>query len=102
MSAWVKQKASQVAKHGAKAASWYCIWDEPDGTRRMQSCGAGRKGKRNAEKKADLINTQLTLGTYGSNLQNRTTWPEFVTRYRSAVLSRLESSSAVESVRALD
>ena len=32
MAAWIKQLASQVAKHGAKKASWYCEWDEPDGT----------------------------------------------------------------------
>ncbi len=62
-----KQLASQVAKRGESAASWYCFWDEPDGTRRKKSCGPGRRGKTLASEKADKINAQITLGEYESD-----------------------------------
>jgi integrase len=81
MAAWIKQIASQVAKHGAKKASWYCEWDEPDGSRRIKSCGPGTKGKHLAQDKADRINSQLTLGTYESDKAERTTWGDFYKRY---------------------
>ena len=41
MAAWVKQLTSQIKKRGKDKASWYCEWDEPDGSRRTESCGPG-------------------------------------------------------------
>ena len=82
MAAWTKQVASQVAKHGAKKASWYAIWDEPDGTRRKKSCGPGPKGKRLAQDKVDKVNAQLTLGEYESDKASRLTWEQFRDLYR--------------------
>lgn len=81
MAAWIKQLAKQVEKRGAKAASWYAFWDEPDGTRRKQSCGPGTKGKRLAQDKADRVAAQLKLGTYESGKPERTTWAEFYKTY---------------------
>lgn len=81
MAAWVKQLGKQVAKLGEKKASWYCEWDEPDGTRRCKSCGPGPKGKRLAQVKADQINAQLTLGSYDAKRPERTTWGEFFEKY---------------------
>jgi integrase len=101
MAAWVKQIARQVREHGAKAASWYCEWDEPDGTRRMKSCGAGTKGKRLAQAKADRINSQLTLGTYQSDRQNRTTWDAFVADFKKRTLTGLAAGSAREFIVSL-
>jgi integrase len=104
MAAWVKQIASQVAKHGAKNASWYAFWDEPDGSRRKKSCGPGRKGKKLAEEKADQINAQLTLGTYERDKGNRTTWEEFRDLYRRHGLLSLNrtAGTVADSLESLD
>lgn len=85
MAAWIKQKANQVAKYGAKKAPWHCVWDEPDGTRRFKSCGPGTKGRRLAQEKADRINSQLTLGTYESDRNERETWGDFFAKYNETL-----------------
>ena len=70
MSAWTKQIASQVKKHGKRKASWYCLWNEPGGTRRKKSCGPGSDGRRRAELLADQLRSQLTLGIYESEARH--------------------------------
>ncbi|MDZ4689541.1 MAG: tyrosine-type recombinase/integrase [Planctomycetaceae bacterium] len=62
--AWIKQLSQQVAKHGKRAASWYCVWNEPTGRRRMRSCGPGPAGRKLAAKLAEQLNAAMTLGTY--------------------------------------
>jgi len=59
MSAWVKQKASQVQKHGTEKASWYVVWDKPNGGRRMKSHGRGREGYRLAKLHAEHLNEAM-------------------------------------------
>src|SRR4029077_12410278 len=72
-------------------ASWYCEWDEPDGSRRCKSCGPGTKGKHLAQAKADRINSQLILETYDSDRQERTTWGEFFTEYNAMLTANSKS-----------
>ena len=88
MSAWVKQLASQVKKHGKNKASWYAEWNEPDGTRRGKSCGPGRDGKRLANQLAEKITAQLMLETYVSDKQKSTTFDEFVAEYLRHISNR--------------
>lgn len=83
MSAWVKQIASQVAKHTARKASWYCEWNEPNGKRRTKSCGPGKDGKRRAELMAEQIRSQLVLGTYEADKRASTTWDDFLRDFES-------------------
>lgn len=99
MSAWVKQHSSQVKKKGTDQASWYCEWEEPDGTRRCKSCGPGPKGKRLAERKRDKIKAQLLTGTYRRD--PKLTWSEFVEAYRNRVLLGLAVKTMTEAMVSL-
>lgn len=92
MSAWAKQKAWQVKKLGADSASWYCEWNEPDGARRAKSCGAGPRGKRNAERMRDRIKAELLTGTYSREV--KTTWTDFRQLYENRILSVMKPKSA--------
>ena len=65
--AWIKQLAGQIKKHGAENASWYCMWIEPDGTNRGQTCGPGDAGKQAASDMAEKIDSELLDGTYSLN-----------------------------------
>lgn len=56
---WVKQNARQIRKYGVEAASWYCEWNDDDGTRRCKSCGPGVAGKRIAHELAERIRLRL-------------------------------------------
>jgi len=96
MSAWVKQDSKQVKKHGKNKASWYCEWNEPDGTRRNKSCGPGRDGKRLANQLKDNISAQLKLGTYVSDKQKQKTWDQFVAEYLKHISNRA-AKTVVES-----
>lgn len=100
MSAWVKQIASQVQKHGVKNASWYCFWHEPDGTRRKKSCGKGKTGKRDAQRMAERLKAQLLLGTYQH--KEKQLWSKFREAYRSQVLAAMPPGSAYSANHALD
>jgi integrase len=93
MSAWIKQIASQVKKYGALNASWYCEWDEPDGSRRCKSCGSGRKGKTLAERLCQQIKAQILTGTY-SRIDG-TTWSDFRSRYEEKILSSLATATQI-------
>ena len=99
MSAWIKQNAGQVKKHGEDDASWYCEWDEPDGTRRCKSCGRGAKGKKAAENLRDKLNVELLTGTYKRNA--KTKWTEFRDSYDKQILTALKPRSRKENLAAL-
>jgi integrase len=102
MSAWVKQIASQVRKHGARKASWYCEWNDPNGKRRMKSCGPGRDGKRRAELMADQIKSKLVLGTYETDERLKTTWDEFLRDFEErGMQGRTSDESRVGQLRIL-
>lgn len=98
--AWVKQIASQVAKYGEEAASWYCEWDEPDGTRRIKSCGPGKKGRKAADKMAERLRAELLTGTY--NRQEGATWEEFRGKYLDVVVSGLAERSRPSIAKSLN
>ncbi len=86
------QRESQVQKHGADKAAWLVDWIDPKGRRRRQSCGPGARGKRDAEKLADKIHSQLVTGTYES--RERMEWPEFIALYEDRVLKGDNPTSA--------
>ena len=88
MSAWIRQKASQVRKHGKRKAAWYAVWNEPDGRRREKSCGPGPDGKRRAQLLAEKVKSQLTLGVYQSERQKSVLFPAFVTDYLKHLATR--------------
>jgi hypothetical protein len=94
----VKQIASQFEKHGSAKASWYCEWNDPDGKRKVKSCGAGMTAKRNAERMAERmaerIKAELLTGTYSR--QAKTTWADFRKAYSEQALAVLSSSYSVE------
>lgn len=100
MSAWVKQIASQVKKHGEKKASWYCEWNEPNGTRRMKSCGAGASGKRVAERMAERIKAELLTETYKREAKKR--WSDFREEYEKRILPEMKATSAAQVRYTLD
>src|SRR4051812_40109476 len=100
MSAWVKQLASQVAKHGAAKASWYCEWDEPTGSRRCKSCGSGARGKRAAELMAKHIEAEIIKGIY--NRAKDVGWSEFRKRCSGAIVAGLATESGVAIENSLD
>ncbi|QDT49480.1 site-specific tyrosine recombinase XerD [Symmachiella dynata] len=100
MSAWVKQIASQVKKHGEEKASWYCFWTEPDGTRRKKSCGAGAKGQRLADRMAEKRKAELLLGSY--KREERKTWKDFRVEYERRVLPEMKPNSAAQIRYTLD
>ncbi|MBT6155803.1 MAG: tyrosine-type recombinase/integrase [Planctomycetaceae bacterium] len=102
MSAWAKQLAKQVKKHGKRKASWNCEWNEPDGTRRIKSCGPGPDGRRLAELMADRIKSQLKLGTYESDKRADKTWLEFREEYLEKVASRNAAETYRVTVDALN
>jgi hypothetical protein len=99
MSAWATQVPSQVAKYGKEKASWYCKWDEPDGTRRMKSCGPGKKGKRDADRMADHIKAEILTGTYSRTAEVK--WRDFRKRYEANVVSGLSLLSRETIVQSL-
>jgi integrase len=70
----------------------------------MKSCGAGTKGKRLAQDKADRINAQLTLGTYESDKAGRLTWEKFRELYhKQELLARNRAAGTVtDSLESLD
>jgi integrase len=100
MSAWVKQIASQVTKYGADRAAWYCEWNEPDGSRRIKSCGRGAKGKRAAELMAKHVAAELLTGKY--NWTKAVGWTEFRERYENKILASLAVSTQIGVAISLD
>lgn len=102
MSAWAKQLAKQVKKHGKRNASWYCEWNEPNGTRRTKSCGPGLDGKRLADQMAERIKSQLNLGTYESDKKSNKTWVEFRQEYEATGARKLSVRGREEVIRSLN
>lgn len=83
-STWVFQQPTQIKRVGEEKASWCAGWISPDGKRHCRSCGPGNRGKRDAERLAEKIQSQLNTGTYEN--KDRTTWAEFREEYRLLVL----------------
>lgn len=100
MSAWVKQLKRQVEKLGEDRASWYVEWNEPDGTRRIKSCGPGAKGRKAADRLCERRKAELLTGTY--NAGRRRTWADFKAEYKRKVLCRLGTGSVREAMNSLN
>lgn len=86
-SAWIGQKAHQVEKLGADAASWYVFWRTPEEKQRAKSCGPGERGKEKAERLRRKIDAELMTGTYREQL--KTTWETFRKEYEEKVVALL-------------
>ena len=84
---WIFQQKKEVARKGAAAASWYVGWYDLQGKRHSESCGAGSRGKSQAEKRLRRIQSELDTGVHQPN--NRKAWAEFRTEYEERILSGL-------------
>jgi integrase len=99
-SAWIFQKAEDVAKLGEEKAPHYVGWYEPDGTRRKKSFGAGFRGKNHAEKFKHKVEEELMTGTY--QMQTRKVWKDFRKEYDERVLAGLAVKTRDQANVALD
>jgi integrase len=99
-SAWVDQDDRQVKLHGSDVASWRACWYDPEGKRRVKSCGPGTRGKRMAERLRRKVEAELLTGTYQSKLD--TTWKEFREEYEAKILPGVAPATRYEVTGALD
>jgi hypothetical protein len=95
MKAWIYQDPKQVQKHGTEKASWY----DPAGKRCCESCGPGKEGKRQADKKRRKREAELIEGTYED--KSKKTWDDFQQEYKDRVLCRKASRSQAEALTSL-
>ncbi len=102
MSAWKKQLKKQVEKLGENKASWYVEWNEPDGTRRIKSCGPGTKGKKAADRLCERIKAELLTGTYDVTRRRRKPWDEFVDEYLEHMRSDRKPKTVIEARNSLN
>jgi integrase len=97
--AWVKQDSKQVKKHGAEKASWYVEYLDPDGVRRMKSCGPGPEGHRLAHRLRRKIEAELITGTYQAKAEG--TWAEFRAEFDATEVPARKPKTQVELRNAL-
>ena len=98
--AWVQQLKKQVEQRGEDKAAWYVFWNDPEGRRRMQSCGPGKIGRTAANKLADTIHSQLVTGTY--NAKTKKTWTDFRKDFEAKIVDGFEASSRSAIRQSLD
>lgn len=98
--AWVYQDDKQVKKHGEENASWYVGWLDPAGKRQCKSCGAGKEGKRAAERFREKVQSQLNAGTYNETAQR--TWADFRKEYEAKIAEGMNLATRTLTVNALD
>jgi integrase len=99
-SAWIFQRPEQVRDMGEENAPWYVGWYEPDRRRRNQSCGAGSRGKKIAERLRRKLEAELMTGTYQTN--SKKLWADFRQEYTRRILPGLAVRSRTEVETALD
>src|SRR5262245_32764962 len=99
-SAWIFQKAEDVAKLGAEQAPYYVGWYEPAGRRKKKACGTGRRGQNAADKLRRKIEGQLAAGIYRSQLNK--TWGDFRAELTAKVLDGMEPQTRRLTLNALD
>lgn len=90
--AHVGQLAGQVRKHGTAKASWYAVWQDPQGRTRRKSCGAGPAGKKLAEKLKRQVESELLLGQYDDRRKH--SWSQFRDEYMKNVRTRSGAENA--------
>jgi integrase len=66
-------------------------WYDPEGRRRSKSFGPGFRGKQHAERHRGKLETELTGGTYAS--QMRKSWDDFRAEYEAKILDGLAPRS---------
>jgi hypothetical protein len=86
--AWVYLKNDDVRDLGEDKAPWLVGWREPYGRRKSKTCGAGKEGKKIAERLARKITAELMTGTY----EQKTTvlWDDFVAEHDRRTLEGRE------------
>jgi integrase len=97
---WVRQDPRQVAKNGADAASWFVHFIDLEGRRQQKCCGAGKEGKRLAEKLRLQVQAELIAGTYQS--EKKTTWEAFRREYMAKIGDAMEPGTRENTTHALD
>jgi len=100
--AWTFQKSADARSLGEDKAPWYVGWYEPDGRRKAQSCGPGFHGKKNADRLARKLESELIEGTYQARGRSRKRWDEFRTEYDQRVLSGRAYETKAKANLALD
>lgn len=98
-SAWTFQDPKQIARHGAKKASWYVGWYDTNGNRRSKSCGPGSAGKKAAFRLARQIEADLIAGVYKDDAPKR--WADFRSQYERDVLASKSHADKTEALKAL-
>lgn len=88
---WMFQFKKEVAQKGEAGASWYVGWYDLQGKRHSESCGAGSRGRNNAEKRHRRIQSELDLGVHQP--QNKKNWDEFRAKYEAEILPGLAPRS---------
>lgn len=101
MKAWVRQKPADVERKGKNKAPWFVYWKEPDGTRRARSCGAGAKGKQEANKLAAELHAKLLAGTYEGD-PTLVLWSAFITEYKRVELKTKSGGHAGGILRTIE
>src|SRR5262249_36980539 len=91
--AWIFQERKQVEKQGADNASWRVGWLDPDGRRKSQGCGPGKRGQKAAAKLKEKIEAELLEGTYKRQGDKRT-WQDFREDYERRILLGMLPQSA--------
>src|SRR5262245_35765743 len=86
--AWLFQRAEQVRDMGEDIAPWCVGWYGPDGRRKSKTCGAGKQGKKTAERLKAKLTAQLMTGTY--EMKTVVGWDDFVEEYDRRTLAGLE------------
>lgn len=95
MKAWIRQKARDVETKGAKKASWFVFWKEPNGRQRSRSCGTGARGKQLANNLAAELNVQLVSGNYTADPSLKL-WAAFIREFRQVELRKKSEVHATE------
>lgn len=97
---WLFQYRKEVNAKGEQNASWYVGWYDSQGKRHAESCGAGSRGKNQAEKRLRRIQCELDMGCH--HPPSKVTWTEFRRQFQDQVLSRLLPGSRAGFLAALD
>jgi integrase len=100
MNAWVFQRNEQVRDMGEDKAPWYVGWYDPDGRRHKESCGAGFRGQKKAERLRRKIESELMTGTY--QMHTKKLWADFRAEYSRRVVSGMAAGTRPQVERSLN
>lgn len=95
----VRQLKPQIERHGPDKASWHCFWRDGAGRQRSKSFGAGRRGKRDAEKYAKDIEAKLRLRRSDKSAAS---WASVRADLDELLIGNMSTKNANECRRSLD